>query len=167
GRASANFSLGRVAGSHQVFARVEDLPLVTFAVTATACPVARLNAVQGGGQSGVAGTPLGTPLAVRVTDSGGNAIIGAAISWSGTGSVSPSTTVSNSSGQATVQWTPANATGTQSMTASLGCSDAVFSASVRKRVATVDVSPSTPEVVDGGTISLSAVPRDEDGVPLG
>lgn len=171
GRASALFTLGRSAGAHQISAHIGDLPAVTFAVTATACPVARLSVVQGDGQSGVAGTMLGTPLIVRVADSAGNPVVGAVVSWSGSGSVNASTTTSNPSGQAAVQWSPDDSSGSQTMTASIGCSSALFSASIRKRVETTAVVPTNAQVSVGASLSLDATLRDEDdsllsGIPV-
>ena len=163
GRAEATFTAGRVVGSHQIVATVDDRAAVTFKATATACPVALLSIVRGNGQAGRAGTTFGAPLVVRVADTEGGPVLGAAVSWTGQGTVSTGTTVSSSSGEASVQWTPGNVSGTQTMTARIGCSDATFSASVRKRVATVAVSPANPQVVVGGGARLTAVLRDEDG----
>jgi hypothetical protein len=112
GRASARITLGRNVGAHQVTARIADLSPVSFGVTTTACPVASVTIVQGNGQSGVAGSALGTPLIVRVADGAGNPVVGAAVTWEGAGSVTPSTTASNAQGQVSVIWTPANASGT-------------------------------------------------------
>lgn len=167
GRASARITLGRNVGAHQVTARIADLSPVSFGVTTTACPVASVTIVQGNGQSGVAGSALGTPLIVRVADGAGNPVVGAAVTWEGAGSVTPSTTASNAQGQVSVIWTPANASGTQTMTAGLGCSARSFSATVRKRVSTVSISPSPTSIEVGTSVQLGATLRDEDGTVLG
>ncbi len=166
GGAEAIFTVGRVAGAHQILATVDAMAAAIFDVTATACPVARLAIVRGNGQSGVSGVALGAPLVVRVADTQGRPIAGAEVSWRGPGTVAPSTTVSDAAGEASARWTPGNVAGTQTMAATIGCSEIAFSASVRKRVATISLSPANPEVVIGEALALTAVLRDEDGRAL-
>ena len=72
----------------------------------------------GTGQTGTISLALPTPIAVRVTDLGGNGVSGKTITFATTnGSVSPTSAVSDASGVAITTWTLGATIGAQSMTA--------------------------------------------------
>src|SRR5690606_31988989 len=123
--------------------------------TTTACPAASIQVVQGSGQSGVTGGRLGTALIARVADASGNAIVGATVTWSGNGSVSNATTVTDAAGRVSADWTLGSTSGTQTMRAGLPCGSATFTATVRKPIDTVAVTPAAPSVRTGVTTQLT------------
>lgn len=72
--------------------------------------------------SAVVGTTLPDPLAVRVVDDQGSGVSGVSVSWSvpaGGGSVSATSTTTNASGEASVEWTLGTTAGTNTLRASL------------------------------------------------
>lgn len=83
--------------------------------------------VRGNRQSGTTGEPLGDSLVVRVVDRLGAPVIGAEVTWTAEvgGSVSPATSVTSSTGQASTQRMLGTALGTYVTTAALlGIEDA-------------------------------------------
>lgn len=104
GRAIVRLVLGTVAGAQTIRARVgASGGALTADVVVRALPAAAdtLQAVSGDGQSGIVGSALGQLLVARVTDGFGNPVRGITASWApvGGGSVSPSTSVSDSNGR--------------------------------------------------------------------
>jgi adhesin/invasin len=72
--------------------------------------------------TGPAGEALATPLRVRVADAGGSPLEGQTVTFSvtgGGGSVAPTTSTTNSSGEATAVWTLGTATGQQTAQAAV------------------------------------------------
>ncbi len=72
--------------------------------------------------TGAAGEALATPLRVRVADAGGSPLEGQTVTFSvtgGGGSVTPTTSTTNSSGEATAVWTLGTATGQQTAQAAV------------------------------------------------
>src|SRR4051812_40401284 len=61
----------------------------------------------GGSQSGTVGQPLPSEIIISVTDAGGRGVSGVSLTLAtgGHGSVTPSTAVSNASGQVHATWT--------------------------------------------------------------
>src|SRR3954471_11283242 len=83
--------------------------------------------VRGNRQSGTAGEPLGDSLVVRVVDRSGASVAGAEVTWTAEvgGSVSPMTSVTSSTGQASTQRMLGTTLGTYVTTAELrGIEDA-------------------------------------------
>ena len=77
-------------------------------------PPASLTVVSGDTAEGIAGTALGTPLSVRVSDAQGRAVGGATVSFSiksGGGSLSATSAGTDGSGLASVAWTLGTAAG--------------------------------------------------------
>lgn len=110
GRASHTLVLGDTAGARVigVYLAGEAEPRVSFSATARPGAPARLKLVGGDGQVGLAGKPLAAPIVVGVTDTYGNALSGAAVSFAATaggGTLSPTNATTNADGVASAQWT--------------------------------------------------------------
>jgi galactose oxidase-like protein/Big-like domain-containing protein len=88
---------------------------ISFSVTCTSSGGAALEKVSGDPQSGPAGSVLGAPLVVKVSDAFGKAVPGAVISWSitGGGSLSETSTQTGANGQASVTRTLGGTAGQQ------------------------------------------------------
>lgn len=94
---------------------------------------AHLVVQNGNNQNGPSNAPLPVPVAVRVTDAGGVAVPGAAVSFQvrqGGGTVSAASSVSDATGVATSTWTLGASLGAQQLVALLGAGtdSAVFTA---------------------------------------
>jgi hypothetical protein len=110
GRTSVTRMLGGAAGTQRTFATVDGLAgsPVTFVATATSGSAQGVSVVSGNNQSGPVSTELPTPLVVAVLDAGQNPVPGVAVTWvvrTGGGSVTPATSTTDASGQATAVWT--------------------------------------------------------------
>ena len=107
-----------------------------FTLVALAASANGLAMVSGDGQEGAAGTTLGAPLVVEVTDAFGNPIPDVPITWTaqGGGSVSQTATVTDAAGQSSVLRTLGPTSGLQTTLASsdvqLAGSPVVFSHTV-------------------------------------
>ncbi len=133
GNASTTYTAGTAAGVHTVTAAVAGLPPVTFTVTAAPGAAKRLVKGPGDGQSGTVSLPLPVPFRVTVVDTFGNAVAGTSVSWSvtgGSGTVNPTSGVSDSSGAVSTVLTPgaAGAITVQAAAPGLQDSPAVFGA---------------------------------------
>jgi plastocyanin len=122
GIASASWTLGHAAGAQSAQAAVSGATgsPVAFSASAVAGAAATMSAAGGNGQTGATGTALTSPLQVRIVDQFGNPVSGTAVAWASTtagGSVTPTTSSSNTQGlAATVQTLPGTA-GPASVTA--------------------------------------------------
>src|SRR5256885_956938 len=119
---------------------------VTFSSTATAAGASQMTRAGGDGQTGTVGTTLPTQVSVRVTDQFHNPVAGVTVTWTpatGSGSVNPTTSASNSSGIATTTWTLGTAAGTQTVQATGAGSPVSFSATATAGAAT-QLTISTP-----------------------
>lgn len=122
--APVSWVLGTVAGTQQLTAAVVGLTSVTFTATATPGVAAAIVKVQGDGQSGPVGAPLGVGPIVQVNDANGNGVPGVVVAWTitaGGGSIANATSTTNASGQAFGgTWTLGGAVGAQTLQASAG-----------------------------------------------
>src|SRR5690242_16262860 len=106
-------------------------------------------------QTGTVGSPLATPLSVKVVDENGNAIAGATVTWSvatGGGTLASSTSTTDAGGIATMTWTLPNTPGSYSVVASIANGQAVtFNATATVATATslVLVSGNNQSVAHG------------------
>src|SRR5437867_8893311 len=95
----------------------------TSPVPTTTAPVpAAIALVSGGGQTGIAGSALASPLIVRVADAAGTAVPGVSVSWTvtvGGGSLSAASTTTDASGRGQVSWTLGRTAGSNTVTASM------------------------------------------------
>ena len=156
GRVAAQWTLGAHAGAQSATATVSGLTgsPVTFGATATT--TGTLNPVSGDGQTGAEGTVL-LPLVVEVRNNSNVGQQGVTVTWqvtSGGGSLDATTTTTDQSGQAKVNWTMGPGPGTQSVQA----------ASVATNPGTVDFSATTvvaqPSSISGmvATVDFPAAP---------
>ena len=175
GQVTSEVTLGSQVGESQGTAKIIDpetsLEPVGFTLTAFAASANGLAMVSGDGQQGAAGTTLGAPLVVEVTDQFGNPIAGKRINWTveGGGSVNDGSTLTDAAGRTSVLRTLGPASGTQTTTASsegLAGSPVIFTHTVtagnpsnvrivsgNEQVAlpgTTLPQPLVVEVVDGG-----------------
>ena len=114
GEASATWTLGSAAGSmtaSTTVAGAQGSP-VTFHATALTLPPTRASIVPASnGQSGIVGTILSQPLQLQVYSNGAPKS-GVTVRWrTGSGSVSPETSVSDGDGIASTTWTLGTASG--------------------------------------------------------
>ncbi|MBK7539587.1 MAG: Ig-like domain-containing protein [Myxococcales bacterium] len=125
GQASVVATAGTVTGSYSVTATVSGVAMeATYALTNTPGAAATITVAGGGTQSAVVATAFAQALAVAVADAHGNAVPGATVSFSrpgsgATASLSASTAVTDSSGQASVTATAGTVTGSYSVTATV------------------------------------------------
>jgi trimeric autotransporter adhesin len=107
-------------GSAPIRARSGGRDGVSTITVVPGAPTA-ISIVSGDGQSGVRGTVLDEPLVVEVVDAGGLGVPGVSIGWvaSQGGQIVPSTTVTGSSGRASVSWRLGMPPGTQTATATV------------------------------------------------
>lgn len=100
-----SWKLGPVVGPNTVTATASGLPSVTFEATGTAGAAATVVAAAGTNQTAVQGTGVATRPTVRVTDGGGNPVIGATVTFAviqGGGSATGLVQLTDAQGQAAV-----------------------------------------------------------------
>jgi hypothetical protein len=122
GLTSVRRTLGPSAGAQRTLASASGLAgsPVEFTATATAGAATVLEGVSGDGQSAIVGTALPAPLVVRAHDAAGNAVAGLAVTWivgQGGGGVAPTTSLTDTDGLASTQWTLGGAPGANTATA--------------------------------------------------
>jgi hypothetical protein len=121
GQARAQWTLGRLAGSQTVDARVvgAEQVAVTFTAAATADVANAIAALSGDGQSATVGTALADSLVVRVTDQFGNPVGGVAVDWSADpGSIAPGQVATDADGRAAARRVLGAVAGAQTAAAS-------------------------------------------------
>lgn len=134
GRASVERTLGPTAGTQRTLASVDGLvgSPVTFVHTATAGSAQGVSIVSGDDQTGPVNSELPADLVVQVRDAAGNPVPDVAVTWvvgTGGGSITPTTSNTDPSGQATATWTLGPAPGPNTVTAVVsGIGVAEFSA---------------------------------------
>lgn len=125
GAAATSWTLGTVAGSQRLVARVASLAGDSVSFTATALPGPAAVAVKlaGDGQDAVLATALPVAPAVRVTDAHGNPVAGVTVTFqvaSGGGMVTGASPVSAADGLATLGgWVLGPVAGRQTVTVTL------------------------------------------------
>jgi len=134
GRSSVLRTLGPASGSQTTTASSEGLAgsPVIFTHTVTAGNASNVRIVSGNEQVALPGTTLPQPLVVEVVDGGGNAVIGAAVTWvvtAGAGSLAPPTGTTDENGRASTSWTLGSGTGANAAQAVVsGVGEATFTA---------------------------------------
>lgn len=117
---SGIWTLGTLAGTQTLSALAGGLPVVTISADAKAGPVAALNLLTPAA-TGVVGSDVAVPPAVRAVDQYGNAVAGAAVQFavsSGAGSITGAQQTADANGAATVgSWKLGTLAGTQSLRA--------------------------------------------------
>lgn len=125
--------------------------------------------VSGDGQSGTVGAALASELVARVTNSAGAALSGVSVSWAvtaGGGSVAPSSSTTDASGQARTTWTLGTTAGANTATATVGSlTPAAFTATgAADAAASVRLNPDSLRFTAvGDTSRLSASAQDRFG----
>src|SRR5207302_1413052 len=142
---------------------------VTFSINATAAGASQMTRAGGDGQTGTVGTTLPTQVSVRVTDQFNNPVAGVTVTWTpatGSGSVNPTTSTSNTSGIAATTWTLGTVAGTQTVQATgAGCAVCV-GASATAGTATqlvFSVQPSTTAAGAAITPAVQVTAQDAQG----
>lgn len=119
GRSFATWTLGTTGGSQTVSAALVSGVSVGFRATAAAGAPVQLIQVAGSGQTGTVGHALGTLLSVRVVDSYGNGVAGAAVTFSADQGTIAAPSVTDSLGGMLGRWTLGQQAGLQSSLAAL------------------------------------------------
>jgi hypothetical protein len=159
------------------FFRVVDVGLILLALAACgggggehkAPPTATsITIVSGNNQTAVAGSALPTALGVSVKDSSGRAVAGTSVSWSvaaGGGSVTPATSMTDSGGLATTNWTLGGAPGANRVAATVaGITPVTFDAmALAGATARVTVTSPVEKIYEGDTVQLAATATDAAG----
>lgn len=118
GTATVRWTLARSVGAHRLTARVEGLERALHA-TATALPAAAANlALTSDAVRGSPGKKLAAPVIATVTDSYGNPVADAIVSFTAkSGSVTPARIATDAKGRAKTQWTLGRSGGEQAVVA--------------------------------------------------
>lgn len=125
-------------------------------------------AAGGDAQTGTVGEPLDNALRVQVTGADGSGVSGETVTWSvasGGGSLSASSTTTDGSGYAQVNWTLGTTAGTQAASATVsGAGSVGFSATAEPgSVSNVEVSPASLSLEIGTVAQLEATATDQHG----
>ena len=172
GIVATSYQLPNTLGAYKIKASVAGVTATgTFTETATGDAPASLQMVSGNNQSAAANTALSQPLIVQVNDSGGNPITGVSVVFSapsGTFTGSPATT--NSSGQATVNYTAGTSAGPVTVTAEVDKLTTQISVTVTAGApASVAITGGNNQAATAGTTlpqALSVVVADQYSNPV-
>jgi adhesin/invasin len=149
GQASSTLTLGPISGTNIVSASAAGLTgsPIAFSATGLAGAAARFALVSGGNQTGPVSRGLASPLVVKVTDAGGNPVLGISVTFAvtaGGGSLSAGSVNTDASGQASTTLTLGPTAGANAVSATatgLSGSPVVFSETGRTLTFTDDVQP--------------------------
>jgi hypothetical protein len=156
GTVAIKWTMSRAVGVQRLVAHVDGIERKIEA-TATAIPAAAANlSLATESMSGTAGKSLGTPVVATVTDSYGNPVADAFVSFSAhSGGVSPSRISTDAKGHAQTRWTLGRTPGEQALvavvkghdvrgtiTVQASAADAVVKAPLKKTVKTVSAKSS-------------------------
>jgi hypothetical protein len=163
-------------GTARIVAQVPDGPADTALLTIASLPAAErlLELVSGGGQSGLIGALLGSPIVVRVVDGASQPLSGIPIQFSASngGILGTPNVLSSSTGLAQTTWTLGSLLGTQTLTATAeGLTGQALTVPATglpllEPVATaLEIATSVPSTIAGQLLSTSFVVRaiDEAG----
>lgn len=132
-------------------------------------PSRSLRKVRGDGQSAAPGSQLPTRPTVRVVDGSGNGVAGVSVRWSvlaGGGSVSSTSTTTNSAGETSVAWSLGSTAGSQTLEARAdGAGSARFDATATSETQTGIRVTRKESVLSPGDVSLVHV-VDDAGQPV-
>ena len=156
--------------------KAQSVLVLAAATLAAACgdssgpgnPPAKVVVVAGDAQpSAVVGTKLAAPLIIRVTDSQGEGVRGATVTWTATaGTLSAPTSLTDRSGQASIEWTLGIFAGNQIVTATVkGIDPVTFThRAIPGPLTQIIVSRDTVRLLGtGDTFRFSARPADQFG----
>jgi hypothetical protein len=178
GQASITATADTVAGSYTVTATVSGVATpVSFSLTNVVGAPASVTVVSGSGQSAAVGAGFASPLVVVVTDSYGNLVPGASVTFAApaagaSASLTPPSATTGANGQASVTATANTIAGNYIVTASVTGVTTPASLSLTNNpgapasVAVVSGSGQAATVAQGFNISLVAVVSDTYGNPV-
>ena len=169
--------LGTIIGANSLRASANALPPVTFSATGITGAAAKIEKLAGDSAIAAAGTLVPTAPAVRVTDSNGNVVENADVTFAvstGGGTITGAATVkSNASGIATLGgWKLGPAAGKQTLTASSGSlvgSPLTFTATATQTPASIAVFGGNNQTAIAGTAVATApsvIVKDPLGNPI-
>jgi hypothetical protein len=176
GLAVVSYQLPNTAGAYKITASAvlgnpPKTVSATFAETSTGDAPASVSVVSGNNQTAAVNTALSQPLVVQVNDQGGNPIAGVSVVFSapsGTFTGSPATT--NSSGQATVNYTTGTSAGVVTITASVDKLNTQMSVAITAGApSTVTISGGNNQAGAAGTtlpLPLTVVVADQYSNPV-
>ena len=155
--------LGTTAGAQSLLVSADGVANVTFTATAGAASVAAIAVNAGNNQNATVNTPVSTAPSVKVTDSFGNPVPGAVVTFTAAaGALSPADgrVTTNASGIATlVSWTLGTTSGFQTLTAAVaGASDLTFNATGRAAAPDHLSSSDSPLLVSDATVADASFP---------
>ncbi len=160
GTAAVNWTLGQAVGAARVEARVQGVPLpAIFNVTIRAGPAAGMQRVSNPPGTSAGGFELADSVALRVADSFGNPVSGAAISFAvtaGGGSVAPANATTGVDGVVRAAWR-LGATGAQTLSVNAG--------PIATTVDATATTCSTTQIAPGSVLTIG--PTDPKCVVLG
>jgi hypothetical protein len=166
GTYSSTFT-GKLAGlPTEIHATINGNLVTSAAPTVTVIPgsASTIAVLSGGGQSAVVGHTLASDFVAVVSDSNGNSVAGANVTWavSSGGALSNNTSVSNGSGHVSSSLTLGTITGVYTTTASLvGGTSVSFSATALPGTINNFLISSVPvSVVSGNVFNLTVTARD-------
>lgn len=134
GEMQARWVLGGTLGEQTLVVTARGATTVFRATAADSKVPATIVPVGGENQSGAIGSQLVSPLIVRVENEFGRPVQGAEVEWSiesGGGTISPSTTTTDTDGRAQAQWNLGFSAGQQTAVAALGGLNNRFRATAR------------------------------------
>ena len=132
GYVGTSWTLGMTPGANEAQATVPDLIPAVFTAEGVVGPASSIEVVSGDGQEAAPGEAVPDSLVVLVTDASGNPVQDVVVDWevtAGGGSVSPTSTVTNVTGDTEASWTLGVAAGPNEARATVqGLPPAVFNA---------------------------------------
>jgi hypothetical protein len=143
----------------------------TFTETATGDAPANVGVFSGNNQSAPVNTALPQPLVVQVNDQGGNPVAGVSVTFSApSGTLSSASANTNTSGQASVNYTTGGSVGTVTITAAVNGLNTQITVNVTAGApATVTISGGNNQFAPAGATlpqALSVVVADQYGNPV-
>ena len=169
--------LGTTVGANAFTATAAGLTPVTFTATGVAGAAARLEKAAGDNQSAAAGTAVPLRPTVRITDTNGNPVANASVTFAITGGggslAAPATVQTNAAGIATASiWTLGPIAGANTLSATSGTlvgSPVQFTATATQVAASIAVNAGNNQsAVAGGPVAVapSVIVKDAVGNPI-
>jgi hypothetical protein len=155
GQASTSWTLPSTAGSHSVTASANGAS-VQLTATAVADVADSMFAARGRDQSGTVDVALGDSIVVGVVDQYENPVAGHTVTFAaGSGSVSPTSAITDAAGEAGAEWTLGSAPGTQSASATAGGlkGEPVAFVATAATLGILAIAPDT--IVEGVTVTIT------------
>ena len=174
GHAQTTMTLGTALGAATFSASATGLTGVSAVEAGTPGAAANVVKLSGDVQSAVVGTAVANPLVAKVTDSFGNAVAGATVTWTvtaGGGTVSAGSNTTAADGSASVNLTLGTAAGANTVKASItGGANAVFTATgTAGAAAQIALNAGNSQTVNAGTAvgtPPSVIVKDANGNPV-